>query len=129
MRVPPFLLVALGGALGAAARYAATLGRPALASGLPLGTLAVTLAGCFLVGPVVPFVTLPEGEPAHLLVVVGVLGGFTTFSAFSLASVELLRAGKTGAAILYGVLSVGLGLALTGGGLRIARAPSAAGGP
>ena len=123
MRVPPFLFVALGCALGAAARYAATLGRPALASGLPLGTLA----GCFLVGPVVPFVTRPEGEPARLLVVVGVLGGFTTFSAFSLASVELLRAGTTGAAILHGVLSVGL--ALTGGGLRIARAPRAAGGP
>ena len=129
MRVPPFLFVALGCALGAAARYAATLGRPALASGLPLGTLAVTLAGCFLVGPAVPFVTRLEGEPARLLLVVGFLGGFTTFSAFSLESIELLRAGKTGAAVLYAVLSVGLGLALTGIGLRIARALGATGGP
>ncbi|HEX8385606.1 MAG TPA: fluoride efflux transporter CrcB [Rubricoccaceae bacterium] len=131
MRVPPILLVALGGALGAAARYAAALalGRPTLVSGLPLGTLVVNLAGCLLVGLVVPFVTRPGAEPARLLVVVGVLGGFTTLSAFSLESVELLRAGKAGAAVLYGALSVGLGLTLTALGLRIARALSATGGP
>lgn len=93
------LLVALGGALGAVARVllSGALPRP---SGFPLGTLAVNVLGCLAAGA---FLAHAEArgsvtEDARAFLVSGVLGGFTTFSAFGGETFGLWRAGETGLA-------------------------------
>jgi len=108
-------LVALGGGFGAACRYAlsSALMRGA-ANGFPLGTFAVNLAGCLLIGLWAGLAvrhTWLNGD-ARLLLVTGVLGGFTTFSAFGLESLQLLRRGEWWLAGVYAGGSVLLGLAL-----------------
>jgi CrcB protein len=110
-------LVMLGGALGAAARYhlAGLFGR-----GFPWGTLAVNLAGCFLIAIVVA--RFAEGEPWRLFLAVGLLGGFTTFSAFALETVELIDGGRIAAALLYVLASVAGGLIAFAGGHLLVRA-------
>jgi fluoride exporter len=105
------------------ARYGAAVWAARLAPGpFPAGTWAVNLVGCFLIGLIVPFVLTPQTEGWRLFVVVGVLGGFTTFSAFSLETFTLLRDGRVGLAALNVVGSVALGLVLTAVGWRLARA-------
>ncbi|MBI1188456.1 MAG: fluoride efflux transporter CrcB [Alphaproteobacteria bacterium] len=100
------LLVAVGGAAGALARY----GVGALAvrlglSGFPWSTLAVNLIGGFAMGLLAGW--LAEGSPAlRLLFGVGVLGGFTTFSAFSIDVVRLLQGDQWAAALGYVLVSV-----------------------
>lgn len=125
MRLPPVLLVALGGALGAVARYGVGLAAARAAPAVPLGTWAVNLAGCFLVGLAGPRLLAPGAEAGRLLLVVGFLGAFTTFSAFSAETLALLRAGRVGMAALNVAGSVALGLLLTAAGWRLARAPGA----
>ncbi len=105
-------LVALGGALGASLRYLATLLWPA-----PWGVLAVNVLGSFAIGALA--VRLPAA-PAPFLVT-GVLGGFTTFSAFSLDAVRLAEGGRLGAATLYVGGSVALSLGACAAGLWIGR--------
>lgn len=101
--------VALGGAIGSAARYLAVLAaHRAFGMGFPVGTLLVNVIGSFVMGAL--FVTL-AGRGQHLLLMTGVLGGFTTFSAFSLDAFKLWEAGQSGAAALYVALSVALSLA------------------
>lgn len=101
---PPLhvLLVALGGALGAAARF--TVGQ-LLAR--PWATLGVNLLGCLLIGALS---ALPLGPGWLAFAAVGLLGGFTTFSAFGLDAVALVEGGRPLAASLYVAGSVGLGL-------------------
>lgn len=92
------LLVACGGALGAVARYAC--GLAVSSSGFPWATYAVNVLGCLLIGFIAAgFPRL--GEPARLFLVVGLLGGFTTFSAFSFEFFALLDRRETAAAFLY----------------------------
>lgn len=114
------LLVALGGAVGAVLRYA--VGVWAVQAGpnprWPWGTLAVNLLGSLAIGLLAP--TLARHDALRLLVVTGVLGGFTTFSAFSLDALALLHAGRTGAALAYVAVSTVGGLALCALGWRIA---------
>lgn len=105
-------LVALGGALGAALRYLATLLWPA-----PWGVMAVNLLGCFAIGLLAPRLA-PALTP---FLVTGLLGGFTTFSAFSLDTLRLLEGGRTGAALLYAGGSVGLSLLACAAGLQLGR--------
>lgn len=104
------LYVALGGALGASARYAVSVAVPS-----PWATLAVNVAGCFLAGWL-----SPAGGPGRLLLVTGFCGGFTTFSAFGVETVELSRAGDLARAGTVIALNLGLGLGavLAGGALR-----------
>jgi fluoride exporter len=112
--IKQILLVAAGGALGSAARYLAGVGVEHLAGrAVPLGTLAVNVAGCFIGG--VLLARYP-GEPMRLLVVTGFLGGLTTFSAFGMETVALWQKGHPAAAIanvaatlLAGLASVALG--------------------
>ena len=84
------------------------------ASTFPIGTLLVNIVGCFLVGLIVG--VIDRGTLAsewRLFLITGLLGGFTTFSAFSMESVSLLREGQVGYALTYIGLSVCLGLFAT----------------
>lgn len=100
--------VALGGALGASARYLTGVGvaRAFGVGGFPLGVLTVNVIGSFLMGVFV--VLAAQRGLTHLgpFVMTGILGGFTTFSAFSLETVTLIERGQTGQAALYVGLSV-----------------------
>ncbi|PWK54951.1 camphor resistance protein CrcB [Silicimonas algicola] len=117
------MMVALGGALGASARYLAGIGILRLVghTALPLGILAVNIVGSFLMGV---FITLAAHRGlTHLspLVATGFLGGFTTFSSFSLETVTLWERGEAGLAALYVALSVGVSVAALAGGILAAR--------
>ena len=90
------LLIALGGALGSALRYlVATAALAWLGPAFPWGTLAVNLVGSFLIGLVQQLATegLLLGEDARLFLTAGLLGGLTTYSAFSYDTVRLLETG------------------------------------
>lgn len=120
-----FLLVASGGALGSVLRYAVSSWAQGLvpASAFPLGTAVVNASGSLLIGLLAGLVEFRQllGPGARLLLVVGILGGYTTFSAFSLETVALLRSGQAGTALSNVVLQVGLGVAAVFGGLMVAR--------
>lgn len=122
----PLFLVALGGAAGSAARWALArlLDRWLAAAWLPPGILLVNTLGCLLIGVVLG--TNAKGQPlagesARLLLATGVCGGFTTFSTFSQQTLTLLTSGRSGAALAYVLLSVGLGLGATAVGWWMAR--------
>ncbi len=105
------LWVAFGSALGGAARHAVGLALPAASdSRLPWSTLAVNVVGAFCIG-LVAASSGPDGrmvmnENFRLFLMVGVLGGFTTFSAFSLQTLEMLQSGQLERAALYALGSV-----------------------
>lgn len=117
------LLVMLGGAIGAGLRHLvgmATLAR--FGPGFPWGTLAVNLTGGLLIGLLAGWFARSGGSEAmRLLLAVGVLGGFTTFSAFSLETWLMIERGQIGTALLYVGLSVVGSVALLVGGLRLMR--------
>jgi len=102
------LQVALGGAIGASLRYLAGVGIVRLVGhgAFPLGVITVNILGSFLMGLFV--VIAAHRELTHLspFVMTGVLGGFTTFSAFSLEAVTLYERGDLSGAVLYVVASV-----------------------
>lgn len=102
--ITPWLLIALGGALGSVARAALNLAITARAGELfPWGILAVNVLGCLAIGALAALV---ERESLKLLLMTGLCGGFTTFSAFGLDTLRLLQAGRPGAAAAYVVASL-----------------------
>ncbi len=107
--------VGLGGALGSILRYGVGVFMAGTALGtagrFPLATLLVNVAGSLLIG--ILFRYAEHGSSAHLLGVVGFCGGFTTFSAFSIESLRMLKNGQTGLALLYVAVSVLLCLGAT----------------
>ncbi len=119
-----WLGIAAGGALGSVCRYAVQgLVQGSLPGLFPFGTLAVNLAGSLVIGALAALFEAFGGSPsamqARLFLMVGVMGGFTTFSSFSLENLNLLRAGEWRTALLY-VLSSNVGgllLAFAGYGL------------
>ena len=117
------LLVGVGGFLGASMRYlAAAWVQNAIGSaGFPYGTLAVNAAGCLLIGLVVGFFEArqPLSSEAQAFVIVGVLGGFTTFSAFGMDTIRLVRDGAYLAGSANVVLQVAIGLSAVAVGLRL----------
>lgn len=119
------LAVAAGGAIGSVGRYlaVAAIGRLA-GTDFPWGTLAVNVLGGLAIGIVAEFLAQrwQGGPELRAFLVVGVLGGFTTFSAFSLEMVALLERGAWGAAIAYALCSVGLSLLGTFAGIAAFRA-------
>ena len=122
--MPPLLLVMLGGAVGAGARH--LVGRAMLAAlgpDYPWGTLIVNIVGGLLMGLLAGTLTRhgPAGEPLRLLLAVGVLGGFTTFSSFSLEIVTMASRGAVGMAFGYALLSVIGAAAALFGGLSLAK--------
>ena len=120
----PFL-VAAGGALGSLARWACGgWVQRASASGYPLGTLAVNVVGSFAIGLLLGLGEAKGGvgDAWRAFAITGVLGGFTTFSAFSAETLGLLQRAHFGLAALNVVVSIGLGLAAAAGGFALARA-------
>lgn len=114
--------VALGGAIGASLRYLTNLGAMRLVGpGFPLGTMVVNILGSFLMGVLVVVLARKGGNAFAPLLMTGVLGGFTTFSAFSLDALTLWQRGQQALAFGYVAGSVLLSLAAIGGGLLLAR--------
>jgi len=118
--------VAIGGAIGAVGRY--QLGRAiaqftSLNNSFPWATLAVNVIGCVAMGLLAGWLAKSDGntESLRLLLGVGLLGGFTTFSAFSLEMMQLIQRGSAGLAISYAGISVLAGLAALYLGLVITR--------
>ncbi|GAN78658.1 fluoride efflux transporter CrcB [Acidocella aminolytica] len=105
------LAVALGGAVGSVGRYWFAIAAASISRNLPVGTIIINIIGSFAIG-FVGALTLSHGrfpvpEPLRLFFLVGVCGGFTTFSSFSLQTLDLLRGGALGRALLNIGLSVG----------------------
>ena len=94
------LLVALGSAVGGAARYGLSLLRYPFPSVFPYWTLAANILGCILIGVVAAQTDPVEHSRLRLMILTGFCGGFTTFSAFSLETVGLYSEGFHGLAIL-----------------------------
>jgi CrcB protein len=117
-------VIALGGVLGSLARYAVSLlAGPWDGAGWPWATMTVNIVGCLAIGVVATWTLAhPDREWIRPFAITGVLGGFTTFSAFALETGVLIDAGQVLTAGLYvavtmvvGMLAVRLGSALTGG--------------
>ena len=115
-----------GGVLGAMSRYlVVTWLNSAMSSPtFPYGTLAVNAIGCLVIGLIVGFWEAhhPLTPEAQAFLIVGVLGGFTTFSAFGIETVRLLRDGAYLAGSLNVFLQLGIGLTAVAVGLRIGQA-------
>jgi len=119
-----FALVGFGGLIGASSRYAVgrwvndMAGNPAF----PYGTLAVNVIGCLLIGVLAGLAATRNiiGVDARAFLIVGLLGGFTTYSAFGLETVELIRRGDFFVSLSNVALQITLGLAAVWAGLKIA---------
>lgn len=125
MSVPPVVLVALGGALGAVARFVCGGAvQRAAASSFPWGTLAVNVVGSFAIGAILGVAEGRGGlsDAWRAFAVTGVLGGFTTFSAFSAETLGLIQRAQYGIAAANVAVSVALGLAAVVLGFAIGRA-------
>lgn len=115
------LVIAAGGALGAVARYGVSVALPAGDGSFPWATFWTNVAGCLAIGVLMVLVT--EGRPHRLarpFVGVGVLGGFTTFSTYSVDAVRLVESGSAGTALVYtfgtlaaALVAVEVGMAMT----------------
>jgi CrcB protein len=120
-----FLIVFLGGGIGAASRHGINLlAARALGTGFPYGTLCINVAGSLAMGLIAEFFALKGGLPQHwrLFLTTGILGGFTTFSAFSLEAALLYERGDLIGAAIYVVASVVLAIGGLFAGLAIVRA-------
>jgi CrcB protein len=118
------LLVGLGGGLGSIGRYLCQrwfmFNYP---SHFPWGTFVVNISGCLLIGIFwgVAIRTFNDNEHWKLFLMTGICGGFTTFSAFTLEGVGLLKQEKTGLFFVYVAASILLGVAATYAGMKISR--------
>ncbi len=119
-----FVAVAVGGALGAVSRYSFGLVALALIGNrFPWATLGVNVVGSFLIGLAAVLIgdRIVDGELWRHLVIVGFLGAFTTFSAFSLDTLLLLQQGNYNTALAYMLGSVALCLGGTVSGMQLAK--------
>ncbi|TNJ40732.1 fluoride efflux transporter CrcB [Phaeobacter sp. B1627] len=117
------LNVALGGAIGASCRYLVGLGMMRLLgpTSLPLPVLSVNVLGSAMMGAFIVLAAHKGLTHMSPFVMTGLLGGFTTFSAFSMEAVTLIERGAYGHAALYIGLSVGLSIAALALGMMAAR--------
>jgi CrcB protein len=119
-----YLWVTIGSALGGLLRYAITRLTLTYSIGFPFGTILINVLGSFVIGY---FGTLtlqsgryPASENLRLFVMVGICGGFTTFSSFSLQTYDLMRSGAWGRALANILLSVVLCIAAVAAGHLLA---------
>jgi CrcB protein len=116
------LQVALGGAVGAVLRYLTNVGaKHAFGPGYPFGTLIVNIVGSFLMGFLVVYLARKGGNQFAPFLMTGILGGFTTFSAFSLDTLTIWERGEPVSAFVYVAVSVLGALAAIAAGLAVAR--------
>jgi CrcB protein len=120
MSLATCIIIALGGAVGTLARYLISMAALPISHELPWGTIVINITGCFVIG-FFGTLTLAHGrfsapENLRLFVMVGLCGGYTTFSAFGLQTLDLLRAGalwraaiNVAASVVLCVLAVGIG--------------------
>ena len=117
--------VAAGGAIGASLRHLFGMASLRLFGiGFPYGTLFVNIIGSFLMGTLIAWLAFKSaggGQGMRLFLATGVLGGFTTFSAFSLETILLWERGEAGLAAVYVLASVALSIAALVGGLALVR--------
>ena len=118
--IHPLLSVAAGGALGAVLR--SLCGAWLARDGFPVAVLAVNVAGSLAIGALAGLASRHGLAAWQPFLVTGFLGGFTTFSAFSLETVTLIERGEAAAAGLYVALSVGLSVLAAAMGLALTRA-------
>ena len=122
MTATAFLSVALGGALGAVARYGVGIWLARLWGGaMPVGAVAVNIAGCFAMGVAAVVLARADAPLLPPLMMSGFLGGFTTFSTFSLEAHTLWMQGQGGMAVAYTLLTVVGSLAGFAAGGALAR--------
>jgi len=103
------IVVMVGGAIGSGLRHLTNVGAMRIAGpNFPFGTLTVNLVGCFLMGVLIAVLARRSGDTqaVRLFFATGVLGGYTTFSAFSLDFATLWERGTMNTALLYAVVSV-----------------------
>jgi fluoride exporter len=117
------VLVALGGAIGASARY---VGNNAvlrlLGAGFPYGTMLVNITGSLAMGLLMGWLATRDGsDNLRLFLGTGILGGFTTFSAFSWDAVLLYQRGETVAALVYVLASIIISILALAAGLAVMR--------
>ncbi|MBS4048322.1 MAG: fluoride efflux transporter CrcB [Alphaproteobacteria bacterium] len=120
-----YLIVFIGAGIGGALRHGVNLAALRLVgAGFPWGTLAINIVGSFVMGLVAEYFALKSGLPQQwrLFLTTGVLGGFTTFSAFSLEVALLYERGEMLAAALYMLASAVLAVAGLFAGLYVIRA-------
>ena len=110
------LLVAIGGGTGSMLRY---LCQRWLNLQFPWGTIAVNLAGCFLIGILWAISLKGWDESRKLLLITGLCGGFTTFSAFTQENIQMIMDDRWFTAILYVIMSVAGGLLATFAGYKL----------
>jgi CrcB protein len=123
------LSIAIGGALGAVARYGLSLAWPKEASDWPFlnwpwATFIANISGCLLIGVLTGLLNRGDGasETVKYFLLTGFCGGYTTFSTFSLETLRLMQNGQNMSALLYLLLSAILGISATFLGLYIASA-------
>ena len=119
-----YLFVFLGGGLGAALRHGVNvLAARLLGTHYPYGTLTVNVVGSLLMGLLVAYLAFKGDASQHwrLFMATGVLGGFTTFSAFSLDVAVLYERGAVGLALGYVLISVGVSILALFAGLYLVR--------
>ncbi len=123
----PTVVVFVGGGIGAALRHGVNLAAArAFGTGFPWGTAIVNVVGCFAMGLIAGWFAFKAGsswpEGARLFLTTGILGGFTTFSAFSLDFALLWQRGEPALAAAYAIGSVVLSLVGVFAGLWVVRA-------
>lgn len=117
----PFLQVAIGGAAGATARYAVYRAMAWHGPGFPVATGLVNVLGSLIMGLLAAFMAHRWHNHYAPLLLTGVLGGFTTFSAFSLDAMTLWERGQALGAAIYILASVVLSIAAVAAGLALGR--------
>src|ERR687894_2974027 len=125
-----YLLAFLGAGIGGALRHGVNLGCARYCGvAFPWGNLTVNVTGSFIMGALAAWLAFKAGEgwsqPLRLFLTTGILGGFTTFSAFSLDAVLLWERGDAGTAFAYVAVSVLLSVGGLIGGLALVRAMAA----